>query len=303
MYYEYNPDKLPHISYMNMHSCTEPTLQPERISGEFVMFIIKSGTMYITENDTAYCLNAGDMLILDPDAVHFGTKASIFEQYYIHFEPSVFRQIQISDTQALKLRLDKNRQTAYATSPFGQEMYQKSSLILPKNMTVKDPSVLNKIDLYMRQAVFASDHREEHYKLTCSVCFLQILITLSEYFSTYILSDSSDKLTKSQHILLCRLVEFLHQNYMHKLTSTDIEDYFQMNFDYLNRIFKKKNGTTIFNYLNMIRINKAIELLINQNVKIYEIAKSVGFCDEFYFSKAFKKQMGVSPANYIKLHS
>ena len=47
-------------------------------------------------------------------------------------------------------------------------------------------------------------------------------------------------------------------------------------------------------------MNKAKELLMTSNLKSYEIAAIVGFSDEFYFSKAFKKKVGVSPSTFIK---
>ena len=69
-------------------------------------------------------------------------------------------------------------------------------------------------------------------------------------------------------------------------------------------MFKKKTGTPIFAYLNTLRINKAIELLaLGQTTKIYEIARAVGYSDEYYFSTVFKKQTGMSPKKLFKIIS
>ena len=55
---------------------------------------------------------------------------------------------------------------------------------------------------------------------------------------------------------------------------------------------------TIPQYINKARIQQAKYLLRNTNLTVNEIAKSVGFEDPFYFSRAFKAYMGVSPKVY-----
>lgn len=75
-----------------------------------------------------------------------------------------------------------------------------------------------------------------------------------------------------------------------------------MNFDYLNRIFHRINGKSIFQYLTFVRINRAKELLATTDMKLWEIAEETGFSDQFYFSRQFKKHTGMSPTFYAKHH-
>ena len=75
-----------------------------------------------------------------------------------------------------------------------------------------------------------------------------------------------------------------------------------MNFDYLNRIFHRLNGRSIFQYLAWVRINRAKELLATTDMKLWEIAEETGFSDQFYFSRQFKKHTGMPPAFYAKGH-
>ena len=53
-------------------------------------------------------------------------------------------------------------------------------------------------------------------------------------------------------------------------------------------------------YVTRIRIRKAIELLRDADLKIYEIAQKVGYSSQHYFSSAFKRVLGVSPLEYRK---
>lgn len=80
-----------------------------------------------------------------------------------------------------------------------------------------------------------------------------------------------------------------------------IERQFECNFDYLNRIFKKQTGQTIFAYLTKVRIAKAKMLLTSGNLPICTIARQVGYEDIYYFSNVFKKQTGYSPTRYRKM--
>lgn len=69
---------------------------------------------------------------------------------------------------------------------------------------------------------------------------------------------------------------------------------------YLNRLFRKNMKKTVFQYLRDIRIAHAKQLLTTTSMRIMEVSECVGFADESYFSKVFKKQTGVSPADYAK---
>ena len=65
-------------------------------------------------------------------------------------------------------------------------------------------------------------------------------------------------------------------------------------------VFKQNTGITINDYINLFRIQKAKELLSDVTLKLYDISPAVGYNDENYFSKVFKKYEGISPAEYRK---
>lgn len=71
--------------------------------------------------------------------------------------------------------------------------------------------------------------------------------------------------------------------------------------DYLNRLFRQSIGKTVFQYLSEIRIAHARELLATSSMKGSQISEKVGFSDESYFSKVFKRHTGISPLKYAKM--
>lgn len=67
---------------------------------------------------------------------------------------------------------------------------------------------------------------------------------------------------------------------------------------HLSHLFKKETGDTILGYLTRYRIHKAMGLLKDCRMKVYEVADQVGYRDIAYFSATFKKLVGVSPSEY-----
>ena len=67
---------------------------------------------------------------------------------------------------------------------------------------------------------------------------------------------------------------------------------------HLSHTFKKETDYTLLNYLTRYRVHKAMELLRDCRVKVYEVAAQVGYRDITYFSATFKKVTGVTPSEY-----
>lgn len=72
---------------------------------------------------------------------------------------------------------------------------------------------------------------------------------------------------------------------------------------YLCQIFKNETGITINTYINTFRIRKAKDLLLTEDTRLYEISYVVGYNDPNYFSRQFKKQVGMTPSEYRERHA
>ena len=82
------------------------------------------------------------------------------------------------------------------------------------------------------------------------------------------------------------------------LSLTELAKTFFFNPSYLSRMFKKKAGVSFTEYLTEVRMEKALELLREKNLKAFEIAAAVGIPDPNYFSTCFKKYTGVSISEF-----
>lgn len=95
------------------------------------------------------------------------------------------------------------------------------------------------------------------------------------------------------------MLKTIYEKYPERLAVTDISEQCGMSCTYLNVKFKNATGYTFNDYLNRYRIQKAVDLLRENEYKVYEIAEMVGFSDYKYFIKVFKKYIGCSPARFI----
>lgn len=98
-----------------------------------------------------------------------------------------------------------------------------------------------------------------------------------------------------------KIRRFVSEHYMDDLSLSAVAAYVNMNESYLSNLFSKETGTSFIEYLTNIRIEKAKEYLRESDLKVYEISEKIGYCNEHYFSKVFKKVVGITPLEYKKL--
>ncbi len=97
---------------------------------------------------------------------------------------------------------------------------------------------------------------------------------------------------------LIKLIEYIRDNYAEQLNLKQVAEEFHMSYSYLSTYFSYNLGMGFNEYLNNLRIEKAKDMLMNSDLTINEICESVGYLNQSYFSKVFRKNTGVSPTSY-----
>ncbi|MBP1996079.1 two-component system response regulator YesN [Paenibacillus eucommiae] len=95
-----------------------------------------------------------------------------------------------------------------------------------------------------------------------------------------------------------QVISYVNEHFCEDINLKMISSQFYMNSAYLGRLFKQYTGVGYNDYINKLRIEKAIVYLNNKNYKVSEIYKQVGYKDIVYFYKKFKEAKGVSPSFY-----
>lgn len=97
---------------------------------------------------------------------------------------------------------------------------------------------------------------------------------------------------------LKKILSYLQEHYMEKLTLADISAQVNICPSECCRFFKKYMKESLFAYLLAFRIEKSLPLLSDPHLSITEISNQVGFASSSYYTKIFREQMGCSPSQY-----
>jgi AraC-like DNA-binding protein len=107
-------------------------------------------------------------------------------------------------------------------------------------------------------------------------------------------------ITQQSLVKTCEM--YIADNHKSNISLKNVAEYVHLNASYLSMLFKKLKGITISDYIVNIRMEKAKQLLTSTNISISEVGKRVGYNDQFYFTKVFKKFVGETPTRYRKLY-
>lgn len=97
-------------------------------------------------------------------------------------------------------------------------------------------------------------------------------------------------------------MKHVQKHYAEKLSLGVIAEKYNYSLANASRIFKSHTGLSFQNYVQTVRVKESCRLLTNTNKSIQEISTLVGYSDTKFFHQMFKKQLGVTPSQYRKLH-
>jgi AraC-like DNA-binding protein len=258
-----------------------------RVIDSFEIIIGVTGTAYIQQDDIKYEVKPGNMLLLMPGHVHFGYAPSEEEVSFYWFHFHIDTPYNFSD-QAQAVEIISSIKNSCSN--------KINNIIIPLFCS---PSNISKVNIIFNQLLHnAFTNCYTHHG--CNYLLTSLLIELSEQIisDTYSLMNESNSTRR-----LGKIYEWIRVNYMNDISLEDIAENFSYNKDYLSRFFKEKTGVSILEYINLMRISKSKEILYQSDKTIKEIAYTLGFKDEKYFMKLFKKFEHITPTEFRNAYS
>lgn len=104
----------------------------------------------------------------------------------------------------------------------------------------------------------------------------------------------------SAPVLLSSALRYISEHFSEDITRDEVAAFVYMSRSHFSRSFRTHVGRTFVDYINQMRVDRAAELLIRTGKSLAQISLDVGFADQSYFTKVFKRYTGESPGSYRK---
>ncbi|BAK98672.1 putative AraC family transcriptional regulator [Oscillibacter valericigenes Sjm18-20] len=238
------------------------------------LFYFLTGSARIYVNQTPFTLDAPVILLVNPGELHYGEELSGETHYFVY-------------------RVDLNlmeRQSGAAI----QCLRALKAGPLQNRLSADD----NAIAAPLLQLISVCRERPNGYELTLLGIVFSLLGTLLHTYSRENCCRSEVLMKKQQRF--AAVFSYLEKHYAQPISLRDAAAQVRLSESYFCRLFRQSTGRTPIEYLNRLRIEKAVDLLNQGGYNVTEAAMVVGFDDANYFSRVFKKYMSQSPEHYLK---
>lgn len=122
------------------------------------------------------------------------------------------------------------------------------------------------------------------------------IIKVLDGFLDEVLSFNSSK----NVMVIQKAIQYINDNYQEGITLEQVSKEVYLSTAYFSRLFKEEMDISFSEYLNKVRVEESKRLLLNLKYSLSDIAHQVGFSDQSYFTKVFKRIEGISPGQYRK---
>lgn len=178
--------------------------------------------------------------------------------------------------------------TRYLTPMMNQE-YAMPCLITPAHPAYASlRKIFNQIGSLYDEALTG-------YELALKSLFLQAVFLLLQYSTRTTSGDTGTLSDKLKNVL-----DYIELHYAENISVSDLAKLCYFSDYHFMRFFKKHMNMTCVEYINNLRLEKAVELFEQGNTEILNVSLSVGFHNLSYFYRAFKKKYRMTPLSFIK---
>jgi len=254
--------ELPEVLFTHLYRCEPGWSMGRRAHPDCQeMFFVLEGRGSFTLEGTRYDAEAGDVFLIGPGQVHCAEAdpSDPYVYYSLHYSGG-------------------------PTSLGGR---------YPSKVRVEDLSEVRDV-IYKMEAEKA--RRRMGCKEMMGAYLLQLLTLVARAVHR---EDTSSPLDRRHRWVAERIKEYLQDHMYERITLAEVAEQVSLSPHYCCLIFRKVTGYTIFQYLNLIRVERAKALFRHSHLNVTEVAQELGYKNVYYFSRVFKKVTGVPPSRFV----
>lgn len=224
----------------------------------------------------------GDILLIHPEVIHGYQNSETLKLKNITFRPRHL-SLPLMDTSSM---------------PFFRMLFSPGDRIATEKQ-VEPLMHLNETDFSRINSIFDRLQQElsgilPGRQFIALALFMELLTELARLFSPE--TDSAKPLW-----LIGDAMAYMQKNYTRAITMQQVARASGISRRNLFRYFKNRLNCTPLEYLTRLRLQKVLELILQSDLSLGEIALRCGFCDSNYLSKQFSAEYGIPPGKFRKL--
>ena len=163
----------------------------------------------------------------------------------------------------------------------------------------KGHPVYKSLKKYMQESYDEYVSKDVCYKLPIRANIYLMMTALLRYYCGS--KNELDRMIYHNVMRLRPVITYIAEHYKEKIYIETLSDMITVSPDYFTKMFKDSIGRTPIDYINGLRINRAMQMLATTDISVNDISDGLGFSNSNYFHKIFKQYMDTSPAAYRKL--
>ncbi len=152
---------------------------------------------------------------------------------------------------------------------------------------------------YMQESYDEYVSKDVCYKLPIRANIYLMMTALLRYYCGS--KNELDRMIYHNVMRLRPVITYIAEHYKEKIYIETLSDMITVSPDYFTKMFKDSIGRTPIDYINGLRINRAMQMLATTETSVNDISDELGFSNSNYFHKIFKQYMETSPAAYRKM--
>lgn len=270
-------------------ACNEEIHRHEYVQ---IIYVLKGRLTHVI-NRHSFDVIKGDIFVIPPYVPHY-----FVDTYGDHFE--------LIEYEFTPEFINEKFSSSFADNSFMDFAYLEPFLVVEQEMRPRlnlTGALQLEVEKIFEEILTEYAKNEIDFTLVIKALTMKLLILVGREFKKDIAGSDSEQLYERHRDALQSAVSFVDTHYNQDISMDQAAKAAMLSPSYFRYLFKQMTGRTFTEYLNNLRINKAIDLLVTRNdIQIIDICYESGYHNVNYFNRIFKQITGVSPRFYRTKH-